>query len=278
MPRTSHYRATKTLWEQRTGQSEQRRSWRTSNQAQMYLIPLNLRLRSNSRKIWRDTSYTRNISIFSLFLQGTLKGLGSKFSYDKVCMNETSDLARGGHLCVRNEGLAFSHACGHFCASAFHSTDSEKKRDCSSSNKWSARNKYFSARRIFKMYLSRCPGEAFRTSANVFYDRNCSLLTELQDTFKINEKSRFCFCCWSLQRILNWQNPNAPDPLTSYPKLRSIYWRDSLTVITGQRLLSSAIRCLVEQAYKPSPFSVKELDSCCLGNFTSWAVCPKNSS
>ena len=42
-------------------------------------------------------------------------------------MNETSDLARGGHLCVRNEGLAFSHACGHFCASAFHSTDSEKR-------------------------------------------------------------------------------------------------------------------------------------------------------
>ena len=53
--------------------------------------------------------------------------MGSKFSYDKVCMNETSDLARGGHLCVRNEGLAFSHACGHFCASAFHSTDSEKR-------------------------------------------------------------------------------------------------------------------------------------------------------
>ena len=92
-----------------------------------YLIPLNLRLRSNGRKLWRDTSYTRNLSKFSLFLQRNLKGLGSKFSYDKVCMNETSDLARRGHLCVRNEGLAFCHACGHFCASAFHSTDSEKR-------------------------------------------------------------------------------------------------------------------------------------------------------
>ena len=28
---------------------------------------------------------------------------------------------------MRNEGLAFSHACGHLCASAFHSTDSEKR-------------------------------------------------------------------------------------------------------------------------------------------------------
>ena len=121
-----------------------------------------------------------------------------------------------------------------------------KKRDCSYSNKWSARNEHFSARKI---YLSSCSGETFRTSANVVYDQNCSQLTELQDTFKINEKSCFCFCCWSLHRILNWQTPNSPDPLTSYPKLRSIYWRDSLTVITGQRLFSSAIRRLVEQAY-----------------------------
>lgn len=43
------------------------------------------------------------------------------------------------------------------------------------------------------MYLSRCSGETFRTSATVFYHRNCSQPTELQDTFKINEKKLFLF-------------------------------------------------------------------------------------
>ena len=43
------------------------------------------------------------------------------------------------------------------------------------------------------MYLSPCSGETFRTSATVFYHRNCSQPTELQDTFTINEKKFFLF-------------------------------------------------------------------------------------
>ena len=70
--------------------------------------------------------HAKHFNIFA-FLTRNFERLGSKFSYHKVCMNETSDLVRRGHVCVRNEGLAFSHACGHFCASAFHSTDSEKR-------------------------------------------------------------------------------------------------------------------------------------------------------